>query len=185
MPRTELINSEALTWLWEQPDDSVAGVVTDPPEEEDCPNLRTIIQECLRVSRGPVIAVAPLVWDHEGAEHARHRPTFNPEPDSYAYWLASSGPWRGVAPILCWRANVKNIKTPLPLLAATGHKPALKPVALFRDLVDVIGDGPILDPFCGEGTCAVACLRAGIDHIGLDLNADAVERAEGRCTGSP
>lgn len=184
MPRTELINSPALEWLQAQDDNSVAGVVTDPPEEKDCPDLRTIIRECLRVSRGPVIAVAPLVWDHEGADAARHRPAFNPEPEYYAYWLASSGPWKGVAPILSWRKKIKNVKTPLPLLAATGHKPALKPVALFRDLVEEIGDGPILDPFCGEGTCAVACLRAQIDHIGLDTDADAIERAEARCTGS-
>lgn len=184
MQQTQFINSDALAWLRAQPTGSVAGVVTDPPEEKDCPNLRTIIKECLRVSRGPVIAVAPLVWDHEGADAARHRPPFSPEPDSYAFWMASCGPWRGVAPILCWRGNVKNIKTPIPLLAATGHKPALKPVELFKDLVAVVGEGPVLDPFCGEGTCAVACERLGLDHIGLDSSEEAIEKARARCTGS-
>lgn len=177
MSNLSLINSEALTWLWDQPDNSFGAVVTDPPEERECPNLRIILQECRRVASGVVIALAPLVWEHEGAEFSRPAPLI--KPDSFAYWFTKCGPWQGVAPILCWGVTVPNQTVPLPLLAATGHKPALKPVGLFVELLKHV-KGPVLDPFCGDGTCGVAARMLGMDCTMVDKSPEAIDAAGAR-----
>jgi len=180
MQPINLINSDALTWLKAQPDNLVAGVITDPPEAKDCAYVPEIIRECLRVSRGPVFVICPIIWNHEGAENARHHPPYHPRCDHYSNWLTACGPWKGVAPILCWRQKAPTIKQPLPLLAATGHKKGLKPVALYDDLLAVMPEGVILDPFCGEAPCAIACRDAGRKFIGVDIDDDAIKAATAR-----
>jgi len=50
-----------------------------------------------------------------------------------------------------------------------------------RLLADVPkGDGPVLDPFMGSGSTALACLETGHDFIGIELDPDYLEIADAR-----
>lgn len=50
------------------------------------------------------------------------------------------------------------------------HHIAGKPVSLMRGLMGPM-DGPILDPFAGSATVGVACLEAGIEYVGIEVDA--------------
>lgn len=54
------------------------------------------------------------------------------------------------------------------------HHPTVKPIDLMERLLsDVPKDqGPVLDPFLGSGTTAIACIRTGHDFIGIEREAD-------------
>lgn len=41
-------------------------------------------------------------------------------------------------------------------------------------------DGIVLDPFCGAGTTGLACLKHGLNFLGIELNPDFVEIAHSR-----
>ncbi len=54
---------------------------------------------------------------------------------------------------------------------AYGH-PTSKPLPLIKWCLDFLPKtGVILDPFSGSGTTAVACVQAGRNFIGIELNA--------------
>lgn len=58
--------------------------------------------------------------------------------------------------------------------------PAPFPVDLASRCIQAAGEGPVLDPFAGSGTTAVAAEMFGIDWIGIEKSADYVKMAEGR-----
>ncbi len=58
--------------------------------------------------------------------------------------------------------------------------PAPFPVDLAHRCVDSVKAGPVLDPFMGSGTTAIACEMAGIDWVGIELSAKYVEMANTR-----
>ena len=58
-----------------------------------------------------------------------------------------------------------------PSPSGIGH-PTSKPVALMRDLCEIIGGQTILDPFMGSGTTLVACAKLGRKGIGIELDPD-------------
>ncbi|PZU89134.1 MAG: site-specific DNA-methyltransferase [Chelatococcus sp.] len=49
------------------------------------------------------------------------------------------------------------------------HHIAGKPVELMAGLLSV-AEGPILDPFMGSATIAVACLRLGLPYVGIEVD---------------
>ncbi len=58
--------------------------------------------------------------------------------------------------------------------------PAPFPVDLASRCIQAAGRGPVLDPFMGSGTTAIAAEMAGIDWIGIEKSADYVRMAEDR-----
>ena len=43
-----------------------------------------------------------------------------------------------------------------------------------------MGEGPVLDPFIGSGTTAIAAEQAGVDWIGIEKSPEYAEMAEER-----
>ena len=60
--------------------------------------------------------------------------------------------------------------------------PTVKPTALMEWLVRLVcrQGGVVLDPFCGSGTTGVACVREGMDFIGIERDDRYAELARGR-----
>jgi len=48
--------------------------------------------------------------------------------------------------------------------------PHQKPTGIIRSLVEILGDGLVLDPFMGSGTAGVACAKMGRKFIGIELD---------------
>lgn len=73
---------------------------------------------------------------------------------------------------------------PKPSKAERGANlhPTLKPVALMQYLVVMATrkGGRVLDPFMGSGTTGVACVKQGMDFIGIDIDERAVATAAKR-----
>jgi site-specific DNA-methyltransferase (adenine-specific) len=59
------------------------------------------------------------------------------------------------------------------------HHIAGKPVELMAGLLRVM-EGPILDPFAGSATVGVACLAAGLEYVGIELDPAYFEIASNR-----
>ena len=58
--------------------------------------------------------------------------------------------------------------------------PAPFPIELAARCIQSVGAGPVLDPFMGSGTTAIAAERAGFNWIGIELSSEYVELAEER-----
>ena len=58
--------------------------------------------------------------------------------------------------------------------------PAPFPVELAARCINAVGKGPVLDPFIGSGTTAVAAEQAGIDWIGIEISELYADMAEER-----
>lgn len=59
--------------------------------------------------------------------------------------------------------------------------PTQKPVELIRHIIKLHDvNTPILDPFMGSGTLAVACKQLGKDYIGIEINPEYIKIAEKR-----
>lgn len=56
------------------------------------------------------------------------------------------------------------------------HHIAGKPVALYRDMLQICGD-VVLDPFMGSGTTGVACVETGRAFIGIEMDPDHFDTA--------
>ena len=71
-----------------------------------------------------------------------------------------------------WRQSV---------LAEGKHHIAGKPVGIMRQILRICPPGgTILDPFMGSGTTGVACVKAGRNFIGIEIDPDYFEIAEKR-----
>jgi len=172
-------------------DNSVDAVITDPPYgvgialwDEDLPP-QYVLDECLRVSRGPVIwfGAAPRLLDFA---------TYNPKPDRILIWspkftlskIAKDGFAYRYHPIYIWQIEKQNAIPWDVLNDATEcgnwweHK-ATKPVSLMSKIVNAWGD-TILDPFMGSGTTGVACVHTGRNFIGIEIEPKYYEIAEKR-----
>lgn len=58
--------------------------------------------------------------------------------------------------------------------------PAPFPVDLALRCIQAAGTGPVLDPFMGSGTTAIAAEMSGVDWTGIEKSADYVRMAEDR-----
>ena len=58
--------------------------------------------------------------------------------------------------------------------------PAPFPVELASRCIESVGEGPVLDPFIGSGTTAIAAEQAGLEWIGIDKSEAYVRMAEER-----
>lgn len=69
----------------------------------------------------------------------------------------------------------------VPVHKDRGSYPTQKPIALIRSFVSLFSDGgAVLDPCMGSGTTGVVCAEKGLPFVGIDLRAEAVERARAR-----
>ena len=69
-----------------------------------------------------------------------------------------------------WRINQEN----------DNPHPAPFPVDLAARCIQSVGAGPVLDPFMGSGTTAIAAEQAGVDWIGIERSMEYVEMANAR-----
>lgn len=193
-----IVTGDCLDVMADMGDGSVDAVITDPPygvqvDEWDASiPPQSILDECLRVSAGPV------VWF--GAAPIRSiAPTmrYDPLPDRMLVWsipfsLAKTGAngmyfrWH---PIYCWRLPKKQddkvfwkdvIECNLPGKRDWWFHPGTKPVELMYQIVRAWGGGLVFDPFVGSGTTAVAAIMNGKNFYGCDINPDYVEIANRR-----
>lgn len=58
--------------------------------------------------------------------------------------------------------------------------PAAFPVDLAARCIESVGDGPVLDPFMGSGTTAIAAESLGVDWLGIESSAEYVAMANKR-----
>ena len=62
--------------------------------------------------------------------------------------------------------------------------PAPFPLELAERCIESVGEGPVLDPFIGSGTTAIAAEKIGVDWIGIEKSPEYVEMAWRRIRGS-
>ena len=62
------------------------------------------------------------------------------------------------------------------------NHPTIKPIKLMQYLVRLVtkNGGIVLDPFLGSGTTAIACVKEGMQYIGIEQNKDYCKIAEAR-----
>jgi len=161
---------------------SFDAVITDPPygvgiaDWDSVLPLQGFLDDCLRVSSGPVIwfGASGRVLDF-----AR----YTPRPDRVLVWsprfTLSHTIKDGLAyrwqPIYVWRIVKQEVirwdVLDDPTECGNWWKhPASKPVDLMRKLVAGFGGQRVLDPFCGSGTTGVACAELGRDFCGIEID---------------
>ena len=69
-----------------------------------------------------------------------------------------------------WRINQEN----------DNPHPAPFPVDLAARCIQSVGEGPVLDPFMGSGTTAIAAEQAGVEWIGIERSMEYVKMANDR-----
>jgi len=158
---------------------SVDAVVTDPPygctaHEWDRLPTQQELDECRRISRGPVVFFGAAL-----ARLLRGVLALEPAPDRVYVWhntftlTHSDGAFWQWQPIYVW-GHLQGLKRDVITMAAnTGGDehchPTQKPSALMRQLVSAAPEGTILDPFMGSGTTGVACVQTGRNFIGVEI----------------
>lgn len=157
-----IIQADSLKWITEQPDASFAGVITDPPETIS----GDVIPELLRVSAGPVLVLAPLVWVGEEFPRSMRLPV---RPESCLRWWCERDGRIAWGPVYGWRIAGEWTETTYQYgaFALDGFLGA-KPIDLFKRLALLIGGGPILDPFAGSGPLRAACKLLGWESVSVD-----------------
>ncbi len=158
-------------------DGSFSAVVTDPPygvthHDWDCLFRQEWLDECLRVSSGPVLLVNAARPDVQ-----RHMLQLEPICDRVIAWrqprvTAGYGMFWTWQPIYCWRAKFGGWDTIQFACEGEYCHPTQKPEALMRWLVNLAcpPGGLVLDPFLGSGTTAVACVQTGRNFVGIELD---------------
>lgn len=112
-----------------------------------------------------------LVWDKGNAGLGRG---FRPQHELVIHLTKGVGAYSSNC-----GANVYNAKR---VTSSRRDHPTQKPVALLRELVEVVcpKGGTILDPFCGSGSTGVAAIACGRRFIGIEREAEYVEIARAR-----
>jgi len=138
-------------------------------------NHKWRVQRGLLQDRADIVDGFPvrqiLIWERSGGIN------FNPGyflPNYEVVYLIAKPDFR-LAPkantIGCvWRINQES---------GNPH-PAPFPVELATRCIEAVGEGPVLDPFMGSGTTAVAAEQAGIDWIGIEKSPEYVAMANER-----
>ena len=64
------------------------------------------------------------------------------------------------------------------------YHPTQKPAALMHWVLSLPWlpqSGTVLDPYCGSGPVGVACIRAGLNFIGIEIDPKYADIARARC----
>ena len=113
-----------------------------------------------------------IVWQRAGGFN--HNPGYFLPTYEVVYFIPggggtrlASGP-RGLGDV--WR---------IPQTSGNPH-PAPFPVELAARCIGAVGAGPVLDPFLGSGTTAIAAEQLGLEWVGIEKSAEYVELAKAR-----
>ena len=70
----------------------------------------------------------------------------------------------------------------IPPLKSKNNHPTVKPIKLMQYLVKLVtkNGGVCLDPFLGSGTTAMACIKEGMNYIGIELEEEYIKIANAR-----
>jgi len=192
--RWAVVCGDCLDVMRQMPDGCVDAVVTDPPYGVDLAEWdasippREVLDECLRLSRGPVVWFGGSRPDALAAVSAL-------SPDRCLSWSPMHAMARAAAsriffcwhPVWVWRPPTSQdaihqdiIRDSHEVIDGERH-PAQKPIRLMRRLVraSTSESATVLDPFLGSGTTAVAALAEGRRVIGIEREPDycAIARA--------
>jgi hypothetical protein len=142
---------------------------------------QAILNECLRVSRGPVIWLGGGTPNGNMAGNV-HFNMFEPPARAVDYEHTeltrlletheTHYTWR---PVWAWRLDKPMCFAPQPNAEILGPAYQLgphtspTPVELARQIILACGARSVLDPFMGTGWAGVACRDLGIDFIGIEL----------------
>ena len=193
----EIIHGDCLDVLRSMPDGSVDAVIADPPyginyaDWDKTVPPQSVLAECLRVSRGPVI------WfGGPQTRVMREVLAYTPPPDRMLVWHVTfslgasraNGAFFRWHPIWCWRLPNKQdvIKHDVLPYRTDGRNwwnhPATKPQGLMRALVGAFSPdgGTVLDCYAGSGSTGVAAMTEGRSFIGIEREAAYVEIARKR-----
>lgn len=121
---------------------------------------------------------AQLVWDRR--DHGLGDLTGSPAPRHDVAWFATKGNWKlpGKRP--------HSVYTVARVPADKLIHPTEKPLPLMAQIVEAYsrkGDA-ILDPFAGSGSTLVAAKQGGRHYIGIEIDADYVEKINQRLSES-
>ena len=77
---------------------------------------------------------------------------------------------------------IENNRNPENRLPNKNNHPTVKPLKLMQYLVRLVTKkgGLCLDPFLGSGTTACACIKEGMNYIGIEREADYIKIANAR-----
>ncbi len=138
-------------------------------------NHKWRVQNGLLQDRTDIVAGFPvrqvLIWHRAGGIN------FNPGyflPNYEVIYLIAKPDFR-LAP----KANAVGCVWRIDQESGNPH-PAAFPVELAARCIDAVGGGPVLDPFMGSGTTAIAAEQAGINWIGMEKSPAYVVMADKR-----
>jgi len=138
-------------------------------------NHKWRVQNGLLQDRADIMEVFPvrqiLVWERSGGIN------FNPGyflPNFEVIYLIAKPQFR-LAP----KANAVGCVWKINQESANDH-PAPFPVELAARCIDSVKAGPVLDPFMGSGTTAIAAEHIGVDWIGIEISQEYIEMANQR-----
>lgn len=195
--KAEIYTGDCVEVLQTLPDNSVDAVISDPPYginyegydwDSDIPP-QFILDECLRISRGPVIwfGAASMIY-----EYAR----YEQKPQRTLIWhvtfsngsASANGIYYNWHPIICWQLPKKAQSLPRDVINLPTERGdwwchrATKPLKLMKMLVNafVPQGGSVLDPYLGSGTTCVAAEVLKRESVGIELNPEYVSIATKR-----
>lgn len=181
---------------------SFDSVITDPPYGLDrvCGQAtpfaaeiptQGVLDQCLRVSRGPVI------W-FGGARKLMEYARYSPAPERVIVWhvpfsngrTSANGMFYRWHPILCWRLGnaeqrilERDVITVQTKAGKCGwYHPGTKPLPLMLLLLRAFGGASTCDPYLGSGTTAVAAAQLGIQCVGIEREREYCDIAIRRLT---
>lgn len=186
MSTWEVITGDALVVLRTIPAGSVDACITDPPygigdvwkggascgwgkaqEQTEHRNSWDVLPDPEVFSRICGLDVPAIVW---GGNHFYNLPPSRG-------WLVWNKPERNFSLAeaeLAW-TNIDTVIRVFDYRRSDPDRvhPTQKPVALMRWCIDRLRLPPgstIIDPFCGVGTTGVACMQAGMNFLGVEID---------------
>lgn len=138
-------------------------------------NHKWRVQNGLLQDRADIVADFPvrqiLIWERAGGIN------FNPGyflPNFEVIYLIAKPSFR-LAP----KANALGCVWRITQESGNPH-PAPFPVDLAARCIESVGEGPVLDPFMGSGTTAIAAIAAGVEWIGIEKSPEYAAMANDR-----
>lgn len=104
-----------------------------------------------------------LVWNKVDGLESKRDIGFNDNADAELIWTNLGGPVR----------IIKHRWIGMMKASERGERrvhPTQKPVALMEHLIQLFGDGVILDPYMGSGSTLVAAKRCGFEAVGIEYS---------------
>ena len=193
MSEIYLKQGDCLPLLKEMPTGEVTAVISDPPyglgiaDWDKAMPEQVILDECLRISRGPVL------W-FGASQKIGEFYKYDPEPERVLIWAPAYQPTKAKSKgivyryhiIACWSLpempgrRIWDVHNDATERSREWNHPASKPVSLMARLVETFGGQIVLDPYMGSGSTGVACAALGRDFIGYEAAPEYFRMAKDR-----